>query len=253
MKKIRAGIRKIVKVTKFLFSIALLFLLGAGTNHIFGWVHPPTEFITREVERRIPFEPTDDDLFAEAAADYRVSVTILRAIKKQESGNQGMRARRFEPKKIGVAARYSSDPFEQHAIASSHCMMQVMGYNAEGGECKSENVKDWQDLNDRKKCIRCAAKILADRYYAKPWNCIARTAPGEADRCALLGYNGGSDETYDDRVLAWAYLDTIGQTDSAIKPVTNRTTRGQLADRNLDLEDGLDRDALQQIVDRVGN
>lgn len=113
------------------------------------------------------------------AAENRINPILLQSIIDVESGGKND-AIRFEPAVYGRINRRGSD--EERMLASSHGLMQVMGYHAE----KTCGLKSWAELYNPTINIRCGARILLSSLQS--------SARGESRasnlRTALVRYNG---------------------------------------------------------------
>ena len=138
-----------------------------------------------QVERS---EPSFNELLQTVPAQYGISPLLVSAMVKQESGGK-KDAIRFEPSQMARAAKFTRDADQQRMLASSHCRLQVMGYNA------AALGISWSELYDDQTCIEVSMKILKD--------CFDRHREKhkiDQMRGALACYNGST--TYADAVLA---------------------------------------------------
>ena len=172
-----------------LFSV-MLFMSGAGLTgaaYAGGYLPKDIETVERVVSITRP-EPDLADLLQTVPPAYGVPSVLVAAVVKQESGGQ-KDAYRFEPGQMERAAKFSKNPEQQRMLASSHCPMQVMGYNA------ARMGLSWSELYDLETCVEVGVKILKeclDRHEGK--------RKFEKYRGALSCYNGSS--IYADKVLA---------------------------------------------------
>lgn len=161
-------------------------VLGAG--YVGGYIPPQVE--VQEVERLIEVHkpsPSLKDLLQSVPPAYGVSPALAAAMVNMESGGR-MDAIRFEPGQMTRAAKFSKDPEQQRMLSSSHCALQIMGYNA------ARLGISWSDLYDPETCFETGMAILKeclDRHKNK--------SKYQQLHSALVCYNGG--EKYADAIL----------------------------------------------------
>ena len=161
MNKVRAFFRIVHALCVF---IVLGFAL-TGAAYVGGIV--PERIKEVEVEKLILIErtsPTLRELLETIPPDYDVPVMVAFAVANQESGGR-MDAIRFEPGQMSRAAKFTRDPEKQKMLSSSHCALQVMGYNA------ARLGISWSDLYVPETCVKTAMVILKeclDRHKGKP-------------------------------------------------------------------------------------
>lgn len=174
---------------KTLYVCSLLIMLGSavtGAAYVGGYLPKDVEAIERIVPVAKP-EPSLTDLIERVPPAYGVSSTLVKAVIQQESGGK-KDAYRFEPSQMARAAKFSKNVEQQRMLASSHCAMQVMGYNA------ARLGLSWSELYDLETCVEVGVKILKeclDRHEGKP--------KYQKYYHALWCYNGG--EKYAAEVL----------------------------------------------------
>lgn len=123
---------------------------------------------------------TTEDLIIEISDFHKLDYTLIKAIVRVESGGI-VTATRFEPAVYQRTA--AKDDFERRAMATSHGLMQVMGFNAKS--CGLE----WFELYDARNNLTCGMKILKD--------CLNRH---KNDVTKALGCYNGNLEVYPNKV-----------------------------------------------------
>lgn len=170
---------------------------------------PDTFYRTIEVAVEKP-RPTVAQLLADIPSKYSIDPLLAKAVAVQESGTiPRMDASRFESNSIDDAKRVLKTKNEDQIRqgATSHCAMQVMGYNA------YRFGLTWADLYDPVNCVEVSMAILKD--------CLDREKDLDnsakvfgALRCynAGAGYKkkGQAGFKYANEVI-WRYLDLMVQ------------------------------------------
>lgn len=161
------------------FLIALAVAAGASL----GFRFTPPEIREREVIVETPEKERDfSEHLTEAARAYGVPLLVARAMVNQESGGK-MSAIRYEPGQVEIAKKISKASGDQlRQYASSHCALQVMGYNT-----KRFNLT-WSDLYNPRTCAEVGMAMMRD--------CMDRQKGGNALKRtfgALKCYNGGEE------------------------------------------------------------
>lgn len=172
----------------FLLLIVGLISLIATSKPVANWILSKVS-IEVPVERLIEIDPNQKaigELIIEESERAGVPEIITRAMATVESGHKlNPFATRFEP---SVYARIKADDdVTRRALASSHGILQVMGFHA-AETCKGI-VRHWSELYQAQKGLRCGLKILND--------CLGRlkniTDASERFTKALGCYNGDAD------------------------------------------------------------
>lgn len=180
------------KMFNFVFWMSATFIvIFALTGAAYMSGNLPERISVKEVEKLIPVEkpePSREELRREVTSEFDISQMVFAAMEQQESGGK-RDAIRFEPSQMARAAKFTKDPDQQRMLASSHCPMQVMGYNA-----ASLGIS-WSELYDMRTCYEVSAKILKDCFDRHK-----EKTKLEQMRGALTCYNGSRE--YADVILA---------------------------------------------------
>jgi hypothetical protein len=172
-----------------LITIILAALLTMGLAY-----YRPVEF--REIEKIVEVrekERSFSEYLEESAKAYGVPLTVAHAMVHQESGGK-MASIRHEPGQMERAkkvTRFSGENLRQ--ASSSHCALQIMGYNAH------TLGLSWADLYNPQTCAEVGMAIMGkciERHKAK--------SPLAKMTGALTCYNGS--EAY-----AHAILNRLGR------------------------------------------
>ncbi len=118
------------------------------------------EYEVRTVEVEKP-RPTVEQLLTDTPSKYGLDHLLAIAVAVQESGKiPRMDASRFESSQweISKAVLRTNNEDQIRQGATSHCAMQVMGYNA-----YKFNLT-WADLYDPVNCVEVSMAIMADCY-----------------------------------------------------------------------------------------
>lgn len=152
MNKVRAFFRAV-------YGFSVLLVMGCaltGAAYVGGMIPETVKEI--EVPKLIQVhKPTPGlkELIETVPPVYGVSPVLAAAMTDQESGGR-MDAIRFEPSQMTRAAKYSKNPEQQRMLSSSHCALQVMGYNA------ARLGISWADLYDPETCFEAGMKVLKE-------------------------------------------------------------------------------------------
>lgn len=180
------------KIFNFVFGISVLSIVSfalTGAAYISG--NLPERINIKEVEKLVPVEkpePSREELRREVTSEFDISQMVFAAMEEQESGGK-RDAIRFEPSQMPRAAKFTKNPDQQRMLASSHCPMQVMGYNA------AALGISWSELYDMRTCYEVSAKIFKDCFDRH-----REKSKLEQMRGALTCYNGSRE--YADVILA---------------------------------------------------
>jgi len=179
---------KTVMAILFMLLVGGLIFLVATSAPISNWLLKQVS-IEVPVERLIEVDPNQKaigELIIEESERAGVPEIITRAMATVESGHKlNPFATRFEP---SVYSRIKADDdVTRRALASSHGILQVMGYHA-AETCKGI-VRHWSELYQAQKGLRCGLKILND--------CLGKASKivdaSERFTRALGCYNGDGD------------------------------------------------------------
>lgn len=166
----------------------VVFFCLVGAGYVGGYL--PKQVRIEEVEKVIEVHkpaPSIKELLEQIPPAYGVSPVLAAAMVSQESGGK-MDAIRYEPGQMSRAAKFSKNPEQQRMLSSSHCALQIMGYNA------ARLGISWSDLYDPETCFEAGMTIVKeclDRHKTK--------SKYEQLRGALTCYNGS--ERYADAIL----------------------------------------------------
>lgn len=181
--------KRMIDTIKVLVFSALLISSVVGALTVRDFITPPERIVEVPREIEVPERPRSvDELVAEIAPRFEVSPLVVAAIIDQESNGERS-AIRYEPGQVKRAQKITRNEQQQRMYASSHGVMQIMGWWA------PEFKLEWSDLYDTRTNIELGCAILRrglDRHQGKPKYARLRAALGE--------YNGSLE--YADAVLA---------------------------------------------------
>ena len=155
------------------------------------YVSTLTQPVIRQVLVSSESAPTKD-LIQLVAAENHINPVVIEAIIDIESEGKSD-AIRFEPVVFSRINRRGSD--EERMLASSHGLMQVMGYHA----ARTCGLKSWAELYEPIKNLRCGTTIIQ--------GALRSSASGKSGtpnlREALVRYNGIGEraELYANKVM----------------------------------------------------
>lgn len=137
-------------------------------------------------------EVPTSELIRRFSLEAKLNPIITHAIIEEES-NGRIDAIRFEQHVFNRLP--TRDAEQKRMLASSHGLMQVMGYHA----AQSCHLQTWAELYDRAKNIKCGLKILSNNLKAAKGG-----TPAERLRNSLKAYNGSGPiaEEYAERIMA---------------------------------------------------
>lgn len=176
--KIKNFITQVILVCIFGIS---LFLMGS---------HFMPRVIKEQVEKIVQVEkpePSIEELLKTLPTQYSIDPVLVASMIEQESGYK-KDAIRFEPGQMGRAAKLTKNPEQQKMFASSHGLMQIMGWHA------PKYGLSWADLYKTQTNFELGLTILK--------NCIDRNKEKQGYEkyySALACYNGS--ETYSEIVM----------------------------------------------------
>jgi len=165
---------------KNFITVILAALMTCG--FAFYQSQPPREIIIEVPEKQREFR----EYLKDAARAYGVPNTLAAAMVWQESKGR-MDSIRFEPGQMERARKVTKAAGEQlRMYSSSHCSLQIMGYNA------ATMGISWAELYSPQMCAEVGMKIMG--------SCLNRHKEKEpVDRAyqALKCYNGGDEYARD--------------------------------------------------------
>lgn len=179
-----------MRTIKVILFFMVMGLVAAGINSIGQWIEP--QIIERVVEKEREKKELME-LVQTIPPKYQINPILVATIIMRESGGK-RDAVRYEPGQLAKAQKLTKNESEARQLASSHGLMQVMGW------WSKEFQISWADLYDEEQNIEVGSAILKkcmDRHVGKE---KIKQIHG-----ALTCYNGSE-------VYANAVLKDLGET-----------------------------------------
>ena len=160
--------------------LAVLFLLGSvalGKKNTWGSPHSNKTPLPNIVSEMSLVEALNI-----IPPKYGVPAQVVSVLIEKESGGD-MAAIRFEPSQIKHAEKYSKNKDLQRMYASSHCALQIMGYNA------AARGVEWYELYKPETCVEVGMNIWAK---CRENRCDKTSSSYDCIKATATCYNGST-------------------------------------------------------------